>query len=62
MINEITSNFSGEICNFYRPGYIHTRSIQGDDFDGWFTGVSGGVQHQTNLKPYLENSNFGFIQ
>lgn len=62
MINEITSNFSGEICNFYRPGYIHTRSIQGDDFDGWFTGVSGGVQHQTTLKPFLENSNFGFIQ
>ena len=62
MINEITSNFSNEICNFYRPGYIHTRSIQGDDFDGWFTGVSGGDKHQTDLKPYLENSNFGFIQ
>ena len=62
MINEISSNFEGEICQFYRHGYIHTKTIENDDFDGWLTFIgSTNTSGPQSIEPFLKNTSFEVI-
>ncbi len=59
IINEMSSNFKGEICQFYRHGYVHTKAIQNDDFDGWF--IFTGSTHESgpdSITELLKNTKF----
>ena len=64
MINELKTNTNDEICEFYRRGYIHTKTVNGDDFDGWLTFASISEytsEVQTNLNNRLFNTTFEII-
>ena len=64
MINELKTNTNDEICEFYRRGYIHTKTINGDDFDGWLTFAPISeytAQEQTEVNDRLLNTTFGII-